>query len=171
MEVSGMVGKLRSLYRPLGAALIGLSLLVIGPAVALADDDSFDVTGTIVDKHGDKQTWVVLTSDVGGKERPITIDMSHLSGTFDRHKVGEPITITIRGRDHDSYLGLRLVSEGSYVDGATLGTQERYQTQGSSIKAHVGNVPEDDESLNQQHRDNDLKTDQDDDDLNGNNGN
>jgi hypothetical protein len=151
-----MLGTLRSLYRPLAAALIGLSLLVVGPAVALADD-SFDVTGTIIDKHGDKETWVVWTDAVGGKSRPITIDMSHLSGTFDRHQVGEPITITVKPRESDTYLGVRLVSEGSYVDQATLGTQERYETQSSSIKAHVGNVPEDDEALNQQHRDNDLK--------------
>src|SRR2546423_7704243 len=112
-----MLGTIRSLYRPLGAALIGLSLLVVGPAVALAGD-SFDATGTIIDKHGDKETWVLWTDAVGGKERPITIDMSHLSGTFDRHQVGEPVTITIRGRDNDTYLGLRLVSEGSYVDEA-----------------------------------------------------
>src|SRR5207248_193300 len=95
--------------------------------------------------------------DVSGRERPITIDMSRLSGTFERHKVGEPVTLTVRARESDTYLGLRLVSEGSYVDQATLGTQERYETQSSSIKAHVGNVPEDDESLNQQHRDNDLR--------------
>jgi|SRR5581483_11366740 len=152
-----MLGRVRSLCRPLGAAIVGLSLFVVGPAVALAGDDSFDVTGTIVDKHGDKETWVVLTSDVGGKERPITIDMSHLSGTFERHKVGEPVTINIRARENDTYLGLGLISEGSYVDQATLGTQERYETQSSSIKAHVGNVPEDDESLNQQHRTNDIR--------------
>jgi hypothetical protein len=152
-----MLDTTRSLYRPLGAALIGLALLLVGPTVALADDDTFDVTGTIVGKHGDKETWVVLTDSVGGKTRPITIDMSHLSGTFDRHKVGEPITITVKGRDFDSYLGIRLISEGSYVDQATLGTQERYETQSSSIKAHVANVVEDDEALNQQHRDNDLK--------------
>ncbi len=151
-----MLGTIRSLYRPLGAVLIGLSLLVVGPAVALADD-SFDATGTIIDKHGDKETWVLWTDAVGGKSRPITIDMSHLSGTFDRHAVGETVTINIKGRENDTFLGIRLISEGSYVDQATLGTQERYETQGSSIKAHVGNVPEDDEALNQQHRDNDLK--------------
>jgi len=167
-----MLSRVRSLIRPLGAALVGLSLLVSGPAVALADDGSFDATGTIIDKHGDKETWVLWTDAVGGKERPITIDMSHLSGTFDSHKKGETVTITIRGRENDTYLGIRLVSEGSYVDQATLGTQERYETQSSSIKAHVGNVPEDDEALNQQHRDNDLRsTNNEDNDLNGNNGN
>lgn len=50
-----------------------------------------------------------------------------------------------------------MIPEGSYVDQATLGSQERYETRGSSIKAHVANVPEDDAALNQQHRDDDLR--------------
>jgi hypothetical protein len=167
-----MLGKICSLYRPIGAALIGLSLLVVAPAVARADGETFDATGTIVGTNDDKERWILLTDAVGNKEKPITIDMSHLSDTYARHKKGESVTINIMARDNDTYLGVRLISEGSYVDQATLGTQERYQTQGSSIKAHVGNVPDDDESLNQQHRDNDLRTNkEDDDDKNGNNGN
>lgn len=65
-------------------------------------------------------------------------------------------------REYDSYLMLGLVAEGSYVGQQDLGVREEYQTRGSLIKAHVGNVPEDDESLSQQHRDNDLRRHEDD---------
>lgn len=65
--------------------------------MAVADDDTFDITGTMLGKHGDEETWGVLMDSVGGKTRPITINMSRLSGRFDRHKVGEPVTITVKG--------------------------------------------------------------------------
>jgi len=159
----------RWLVASFAVALIGMS----APQGAFADKstnpDEFTVTGTVYSHNDDKQTIVLITDDLGKKNQPITISLKDFSGTFRHLSDDQAVSLTIIPRQSDTYLMTGLVGEGSYVHRDDLGVQERYETRDSSIKAHVGNVPEDDESLNQQHRDNNLKTKQDDDDRNGNN--
>lgn len=150
-----MVKRVRLLYRALGAAALAVTLLTSGAGSALAAEK--DVHGTIIDTHKDKEEWVIWTSSLTGKLQPITVDMSRMSDTFARHDIGEPIHIIVQEREFNTYRGLALVSEGSYVQGENLGVQERYEVKSDSIKAHVGNSPEDDEALAQDHRDNNLK--------------
>jgi hypothetical protein len=149
-----MLSRVRLLYRVIGAAVVGVSLFAFGPAGVFA---AFEVHGTIISTNDAKETWVIVTDGLGKPNQPITVDLSSLSGTFRNHDVGETVALLIQPRANDTYKVLSLISEGSYVNGDDLGVQERYETQDSSIKAHVGNVPEDDESLNEQHRDNDLR--------------
>jgi hypothetical protein len=141
-----------------------LAVAVTGPVSVFAADDTFDVTGTVYSKNEDKEQIVLITDALGVKNQPITISMSGLSGNFTALSVGQSVTLEIKARESDTYKAYSVVGQGSYTDQADLGTQERYETQDSSIKAHVGNVPEDDESLNQQHRTNDLRRQDDDDD-------
>ena len=148
--------------RGLLAAVAALAVVVAVPTGALARD-TFDVKGTVEVKNEEKETIIIVTDDLGVKNQPITIDMSDLSGAFRAIGVGQSVQVEIARRESNSYLAYSIRFEGSYVPGNDLGTQERYETQGSSIKAHVGNVPEDDEALNQQHRDNNLRRNEDDD--------
>jgi hypothetical protein len=150
--------------RLLVAAMAMLAVAVTAPVNVFAADDTFDVTGTVYSKNEDKETIVLITDDLGKKNQPITISMTGLSGNFIALREGQSVTLEIKARESDTYKAYSIVGQGSYTDGADLGTQERYETQDASIKAHVGNVPEDDESLNQQHRDNHLKRGDDDDD-------
>lgn len=46
---------------------------------------------------------------------------------------------------------------GERATGADFGVREELTVRQDSIQAGVGNVPEDDEALNQQHRTNDLR--------------
>jgi len=124
---------------------------------------TFDAAGTVESKNSDKEEIVLITDVLGKKNQPITIDMSSLSKNFIALRVGQSVTIEIAARESDSYKAYSIIDQGSYTNREDLGTQERYETQSSSIKAHVGNVPDDDESLNQQHRDNNLRHSEDDD--------
>jgi hypothetical protein len=157
-EVGAVVMRMRGLHRAFGAAAVATALLVSGASSALAAEK--DVHGTIVETHDSKEEWVILTSSLTGREQPITIDMSRMSDTFARHKVGEPIHIIVQERESNTYRALALVSEGSYVEGENLGVQERYEVKEDSIKAHVGNSPDDDEALNQDHRNSNLRQNQ-----------
>ena len=89
--------------------------------------------------------------------------MSNMSGQFRAIGVGQSVTIEIKARESDTYKAYSIVGQGSYTDQADLGTQERFETQSSSIQAHKDNAPDDDESLSQQHRDNNLRRNKDDD--------
>ena len=148
--------------RLLIAAFAVLAVTAGAPAGAMARV-TFDASGTVNSKNEEKETIVLITDALGKKNQPITIDMSSLSSNFVAIKVGQAVTIEIAARESDSYKAYSIVAQDSYVLGDTLGTQERYETSNSSIKAHVGNVPEDDESLNQQHRENNLRRNEDDD--------
>jgi hypothetical protein len=148
--------------RALLAAFAALSVIVALPSSSLARD-TFDVTGTVHSKNEDKETIVLLTDDLGVKGQPITIDMSDLSSQFVALQVGQPVTITIAKRESNSYLAYVLVSEGSYVHRADFGASQVHESRDSSIKAHVQGAPDDDEALSQQHRDSNLRRDQDDD--------
>jgi outer membrane receptor protein involved in Fe transport len=148
--------------RTLLAAVAALAVVVAVPTGALARD-TFDVTGTVNSKNEDKETIVLITDDLGVKNQPITIDMSDMSSQFVAIRVGQSVSFSIARRESNSYLAYSIVSEGSYVNRADLGTREEFEVNSASIKAHVGNVPEDDESLSQQHRDNNLRRQQDDD--------
>ena len=150
-------GVLRS-CRMLLAGFAALAVVTAAPISAYAGDgDTFDVSGTVNSKNEDKETIVFITDDLGKKNQPITIDMSHMSSAFVAIRAGQSASFTIEARESNSYLAHTLVSEGSYVNGTDLGTQEVFQTRSSSIKAHVANVGEDDEALSQQHRDNNLR--------------
>jgi hypothetical protein len=140
----------RSLLVAVFAAGVSLASLV-GGAVA-ANDNRFDITGTVLSVDGDK--LVILTSDVIGKPQPITVDVSRLKGL--QITPNTPIQLTIVARESDTYLATGIVRESPYVNGADFGVREEFTTRQDSIQAGVGNVPEDDEALNQQHRSKDL---------------
>jgi hypothetical protein len=148
--------------RLLIAAFAAFAVVAGMPGGALARV-TFDASGTVESKNSDKEEIVLITDVLGKKNQPITIDMSGLSDNFVAIRVGQSVTLEIAARESDSYKAYAIRDQNSYVKGDDLGTQERYETQSGSIKAHVGNVPEDDESLGQQHRDNDLRHDEDDD--------
>jgi len=143
------------------AAFAVLAVVAV-PSSAFARE-TFDASGTVNSKNEDKVTIVLITDALGVKNQPITIDMSNMTGQFRAIGVGQSVTISIAARESDSYKAYAIVAEGSYVRGNDLGVREEFETAGSSIKAHVQNVPEDDESLNQQHRDGNLHRDKDDD--------
>jgi len=144
------------------AAFAALAVVAAAPTGALARD-TFDASGTVNSKNEDKETIVLITDALGVKNQPITIDMSDMSGAFRAIGVGQPVQIQIAARESDSYKAYSIRFEGSYVPGTDLGAREQFETVGSSIQAHVQNVPEDDESLAQQHRDSNLRRPQDDD--------
>lgn len=148
-------GVVRS-WQLLIAAIAVLVTVSVAPAAASAAWTT-DISGTVHSKNEAKETIVFITDDFGVKNQPITIDMSKMSSQFVAVGVGQSYSLTVMPRENDSYLAIAYVSEGSYVQRNDLGAREEFETRGSSIKAHVGNVPEDDESLAQQHRKNDLK--------------
>jgi hypothetical protein len=162
MEVADMASRALLSRRGLLTAVAALAMIVAVPTGAFARD-TFDVAGTVHSKNEDKETIVLITDALGVKNQPITIDMSDMSGAFRAIGVGQSVQIEIARRESNSYLAYSIRFEGSYVPGTDLGAREEFETQGSSIKAHVQNVPEDDESLAQQHRDSNLRRPQDDD--------
>jgi hypothetical protein len=163
-----MVSRVLRSCRLLIAALAVLA--VVGAPGAAQARVTFDASGTVYSKNESKETIVLITDALGKKNQPITIDMSDMSDNFVAIRVGQSVTLEIAARESDSYKAYSIRDQDSYVQGNDLGTQERYETQSSSIKAHVGNVPEDDEALNQQHRQNNLQRNQDDShDNSGNN--
>jgi len=139
-----------------------LAIVTMVPGGVFARD-TFDATGTVISKNEEKDTIILVTDALGKPNQPITIDMSNMSSQFRSINVGQSVTIEIAARESDTFKAYSIAGQGSYTDQADLGTQERYEVNSASIKAHVGNVPEDDESLNQQHRQNDLKRNEDDD--------
>jgi hypothetical protein len=81
-----------------------------------------------------------------------------VSEQFQAATVGSAISLQVEAREADTYLATGSGADESYAD---------RDTQGASIKAHVGNTPDDDEALTQQHRDHDLRRGQDDTPSNG----
>lgn len=160
LEVTEMASRVLWSRRLLLAAIAGLAIVTAVPTGVLARV-TFDASGTVYSKNEEKESIVLITDALGKKNQPITIDMSNMSGNFVAIRVGQAVTIEIAARESDSYKAYSIVDQDSYVRGDNLGTQENFETQGSSIKAHVGNVPEDDESLGQQHRKNNLRRDED----------
>jgi hypothetical protein len=144
--------------RPLVSLLLTGGLFIFGTTGAFAA--SYTVSGTVVASDDGKQTIVLLTSDLIGKEQPITVDMSKVPEQFEASAVGSSISVQIESRESDTYLATGPGSDESYAE---------RDTQGASIKAHVANVPDDDEALTQQHRDGDLRRGQDDNPSNGGN--
>jgi len=152
-------------FRLLIAAFAALAVVAGAPGGAMARA-TFDAAGTVESKNSDKEEIVLITDALGKTNQPITIDMSNLSGQFVGLRVGQSVTIEIAARESNSYKAYSIIDQGSYTAREDLGTQEKYETDASSIKAHVGNVPDDDESLSQQHRDNNLRRNNDDDHSN-----
>lgn len=137
----------------IATAVLVTGLMVSGTTGAFAK--SYTVTGTLVSVDQDKQMIVMLTSDINGKEMPITIDMSPMHADLLTYTPGQLVSLEIMERESDTYLAV--------TQGTDLEWQDR-DTQGGSIRARVGNVPDDDESLRQQHRNGSLKSKQDEDD-------
>lgn len=152
-------------FRAMLAAVAAFALVSAVPSSAFAAD-AMDVSGTVHSKNEEKETIILITDDLGRKNQPITIDMSRMSDNFVAIREGQSVTLTIIPRENDSYRAWYLVDQDSYTQRLNLGTEERFETQSSSIKAHVGNVPEDDEALGQQHRENNLQRKQDQDSNN-----
>lgn len=146
--------RIRPLVRSLAIAAFSAAVTVGAlTGSALADEDRFDVTGTVLEVRGD--LVIILTDDLIGKPQPITVDVSQLKGL--QITPNTPIQLTITPREHDSYLATAIVRESPYVNRAEFGVREEFTVRQDSIQAGVGNVPEDDEALNQQHRTNDLR--------------
>src|SRR4051812_48039954 len=164
-EVTEMGSRVLWSFRLLIAAFAALAVVAGAPGGAMARV-TFDAAGTVESKNSDKEEIVLITDALGKTNQPITIDMSSLSNNFIALKVGQSVTIEIAARESNSYKAYSIIDQGSYTAREDLGTQEKYETSSSSIKAHVGNVPDDDESLNQQHRENNLRHDNDDDHSN-----
>jgi hypothetical protein len=162
LEVRDMASRVLLSWRLLMAMFATFAVVAVAPPAALARD-TFDVTGTVDSKNEDKETIIFFTDDLGKKNQPITIDMSDMSSAFRAIKDGQSATIEIAARESNSYKAYSIRAEGSYVHRSDFGADARFETQDGSIKAHVGNVPEDDEALNQQHRENNLRRDEDDD--------
>ena len=146
--------RIRSLARSLAVAAFS-AIVTVGALTgsALADEYRFDVTGTVLEVRGD--LLIILTDDLTGRPQPITVDVSQLKGL--QITPNTPIQLTITPREHDSYLATAIVRESPYVNRAEFGVREEFTVRQDSIQAGVGNVPEDDEALNQQHRTNDLR--------------
>jgi len=157
--------QMRSLARSMVVAgFVALALLVPLVGSASAAERRFDVTGTVAEVRGN--LIVVLTSDVGGRSQPILVDISQLRGL--EVTPDTPIQLTIVSREDDSYLAVAVVGESPFVNGADFGVQESMTTRDDSIQAGVGNVPDDDEALNQQHRDGNLRRNDKNNDEDGN---
>jgi hypothetical protein len=146
--------------RTLGSVLVAAAVLAAGASGASAA--GYTVSGTVIASDEGKQTLVLLTSDVIGAEQPITIDMREVPEQLRAAAVGSSLSLQVESREADTYLATGV--------GADEGYAER-DTQGASIKAHVGNTPDDDEALTQQHRDGDLRRGQDDNPSNDAGGN
>ena len=140
--------------RRIGTIVVAGAISALGVAgVASAAKDHFDITGTIYEIDGSIVT--IVTSDVIGKPQPIMVDVSQVRGI--QPTVGTPIQLRIWSRENDTFLAREIVAESPYVNGADFGVRESFTTRQSSIQAGVGNVPEDDEALNKQHRDGTLR--------------
>ena len=146
--------RIRSLARSFAVAAFSATV-TLGALTgsAFADEYRFDITGTVLEVKGDLLT--ILTSDLIGKPQPITVDVSQLKGL--QITPNTPIQLTITPREHDSFLATAIVRESPFVNGAEFGVREEFTVRQDSIQAGVGNVPADDEALNQQHRTNDLR--------------
>ncbi|MCC6175512.1 MAG: hypothetical protein IT305_09445 [Chloroflexi bacterium] len=142
-----------SIRRALAALGAATTIAMSGFAMpAAAAEQTFDITGTVYAVNGHLLT--IVTSDVIGKPQAITVDVSYLPDL--QIATGAPIQLTIRSRESDSYLAIGIVRESPFVNGADFGVQERFEVRNDSIQAGVGNVPDDDEALAQQHRTSDL---------------
>jgi hypothetical protein len=146
--------RIRLFIRPLAVTAFAAAVTVGAlTGSAFADGERFDVTGTVLEVKG--RRIILLTSDLIGKPQPITVDVSQLRGL--QVTPNTPIQLTIVAREQDSYLATAIVRESPYVNRADFGVREQFTVRQDSIQAGVGNVPEDDEALNQQHRTNDLR--------------
>ncbi len=132
-----------------------LSAFALG-GVASAENERFDITGTIYDieRNGGTTLATIVTSDVIGRPQAITVDVSQIRRVD--FTEGTAIQLTIYSRENDTFLAREVVREYPYVNGAHFGVEEWMTTRQDSIQAGVGNVPSDDEALNQQHRTRDL---------------
>lgn len=148
------IRRMHPIVRIVGAAVVAAAAAIVAlTGRAHADDRRFDVTGTVLEFRGDLLT--VLTSDLIGRPQPITVDVSLLPGL--QITPDTPIQLTIVAREYDSFLALGLVRESPFVNGAEFGVREEFTVRQDSIAARVGNVSDDDEALAQQHRTNDLR--------------
>ena len=149
----------RTVARSLAALAFAAGLTAFGGGGQAAAATQFDVSGTVVSVQ--PPNIVLLTSDISGQSMPITVNVSYLKNL--QVKPGDPISLTIISRPSDTYVALGVQGEGNFVNGQDFGVQEQFNTIKGSIEARVGNVPEDDEALSQQHRDSNLRRSTDDD--------
>jgi hypothetical protein len=135
--------------------------LAFAGAVALLPSQTFaarfTITGTIYDIDAAGKIYTIITSDIIGKPQPIMVDVSYLKKANITQEKGSPIALDIESREYDTYLAIGLVGEGSYTPGTDFSTLEQFTTKDDSIKAHVGNGPEDDEARAGQNRDRYLR--------------
>ena len=149
---------LRGMRRRLAVVAVAgaISALTLG-GVASASHERFDITGTVyeVQYDGRARLATIVTTDVIGKPQAITVDVSQIKNVD--FTPGTSIQLTIYSRENDTFLAREVVREYPYVNGAEFGVREEFTTRQDSIQARVGNVPEDDEALAQQHRDRKLR--------------
>jgi hypothetical protein len=146
--------------RGLASIVLATTLSAFVAAEEVAAQRTFDVSGTIIAARGAILT--IVTSDVTGQAQPIMVDVSLLKTL--QFKVGDPIALTIRPREFDTYLALGVVGQSPFVNGQDFGVLEEFTTRDDSIQARVGNVPEDDEALAKKDGDDEDDDDEDNDD-------
>ena len=143
-------------FAVLALMLTAVSVASASPARA---EDTFDVSGTVISIRG--QILTIVTSDIIGREQPIMVDVAWLPDL--QVQVGDPLSLTVRSREADTFLALGIVRESPFVNGLDFGVREEFTTRQDSIEARVGNVPVDDEALAKQNRGRNLRRDDDDD--------
>src|SRR3989442_2645273 len=116
------------LSRALASALLAAGLLAASSSGAMAR--GYTVSGTVVSIDEGKHTIVLETSDLNDRVQPITIDVSLLPDDAQAMAVGTSLTLDIESRESDTFLALGSATDDHFAD---------RDTQGGSIKAHVGN--------------------------------
>jgi hypothetical protein len=154
VEVKEM-GSIRGWQRA-GALILAMAVIaMLTPSSVSAA--RFTIAGTVYSANEANETFIIITDDIGGTERPITVDMSRFSRIFGATEVGTPIKLVIEDRPFDTYKAVDLLEFGSYVNPTDFGVEENFTVRDDSIHSHVGNVPEDDEALAKQNRGSDLR--------------
>jgi hypothetical protein len=143
-------------FAVLALMLTTVSVASASPARA---EDTFDVSGTVISIRG--QILTIVTSDIIGREQPIMVDIVWVPDL--QVQVGDPLSLTVRSREADTFLALGIVRGSPFVNGLDFGVREEFTTRQDSIEARVGNVPVDDEALAKQKRGRNLHRDEDDD--------
>ena len=144
--------------RRVALTLATLALATLLPAQA-ALAKTFTISGTVVATKGDtcdNMIFTIVTSDIIGKDQPIMVDVSGQSRFCRSTSVGDTVQLEIQERENNTYLALGGRGGGNAIQGSNTSLNEA-ETKVGSMEAGVGNSPSDDEALNKQHRNSNLK--------------
>jgi hypothetical protein len=117
-----------------GLAVLGLTAALVAGgrvSIASADQQSWDISGTVYEVNGPIVTLV--TSDLNGRPQAILVDISWLREA--QVAGGEPLQLTIQARESDTYLARNLVRESPFVNREEFGVREEFTVLQDSIQA------------------------------------